>query len=169
MISRKSILLLIGILLVLLISTTVSATDEQLWGSWRLVKFVNVVVATGEERTGFFGPSSPGIINYGRDGRVLLLIVGDKRPKVPDLTEMSDKDRLDLFKTMIACGGTYTFDGKIVRHTYDISWNENWTGTSVIREVKFEGNRLTLIAPPAPSTAGTGELISSVLVWEKIQ
>ena len=166
---KKIVGVLVGTFLIVSIFSGAKAGDEQLWGSWRLVKFVNVVVATGQERTGFFGTSSPGIINYGRDGRVLLFIVGDKRPKIPDLTKITDKDRIELFKTMIACGGTYSFDGKIVRHNYDISWNDNWTGTSVIREVKLEGNRLTLTAPPAPSTQGTGEMISSVLVWEKIQ
>ena len=29
---------------------------------------------------------------------------------------MTDKDRVELYKTIIAYGGTYTFDGKTLKH-----------------------------------------------------
>jgi hypothetical protein len=62
---------------------------------------------------------------------MLVLFVSDQRPKPPDLAKMSDQERVDLFKTMYAYGGTYTYDGKTITHHIDVSWNETWTGTDV--------------------------------------
>jgi hypothetical protein len=141
--------------------------DEQLYGTWRLVSFTTTDLATGET-TDIFGKSPYGFLNYGRDGRMLVLIVSDKRPKPADMTKMTDQDRVALFKSAIAYGGTYTYDGKTVTHHVDISSNENWTGTDAVREVKFYGNRLTLSTVSTPSWED-GKPITAVLTWERVQ
>jgi hypothetical protein len=140
---------------------------EELYGTWRLISFTRTVVATGES-TDIFGKSPQGTFIFGRDGRALVLIVSDKRPKVPDLTKLTDPERTELFKTMIAYGGTYTFDGKTLKLRPDISWNDNWTGLEQTRIVKFEGNRLFLSTIPAPSVVD-GKIVTSVLAWERVQ
>ncbi len=165
MISRKANSILAGFFLVLLISTTVVAGDEQLYGTWRLVSYTRTVLAT-DETTNFFGKSPYGFINYGQDGRMLVLIVSDTRPKVFDLTKMTDQVRLELFKTMFAYGGTYTYNGKTVTHHVDISWNEERTGTDQVRDVKFDGNRLILSTQPYQW--GGGQAFNR-LTWERIE
>jgi len=154
-------------ILLFLISSAAKAGNEELYGTWRLVSYRRTVLATGET-TDIFGKSPKGFINYGADGRVLVLFVSDQRPKPPDPAKMTDQERIDLFKTMYAYGGTYTYDGKTVTHHIDVSWNESWTGTNVVREVKLEGNRLILKTVPAPS-ALDGKLRTSVLIWERVQ
>ena len=74
MISRKTIWSLVGFFSILLASTVVVAGDEQLYGTWRLVSYKATVAATGETVEPF-GKSPQGFINYGRDGRMLVLIV----------------------------------------------------------------------------------------------
>ncbi len=165
--SKRAICFLVGVSLVLLTSTAVVAGDEQLYGTWRLISFTRTILATGET-TDIFGKSPHGFINYGRDGRMLVLFVSDKRPKPADLAKMTDQERAELFKTMFAYGGTYTYDGKTIKHHIDVSWNQTWTGTEQIREVKFEGNRLILSTIPAPS-AIDGKLVTAVLTWERVQ
>jgi hypothetical protein len=150
-----------------LASNTFVAADERFFGTWRLVSFTRIVLATGET-TDIFGKSPRGFLNYGRDGRMLALLVSDKRPKPADLAKMTDQERVELFKSTIAYGGTYTYDGKTITHHIDISWNETWTGTDGKREVKFEGNRLILSTIPAPS-AIDGKLVTAVLTWERVQ
>ena len=81
---------------------------------------------------------------------------------------MTDQERTELFKTMLAYGGAYKYDGKTVTHQIDISWNENWTGTSQVRNVKLEGRRLILTTNPAPN-AFDGKVSISVLTWERVQ
>jgi hypothetical protein len=41
---------------------------------------------------------------------MMVLIVKDERPKPPDLAKMTDQERAQLFKTLVAYGGTYTLD-----------------------------------------------------------
>jgi hypothetical protein len=162
----KAISLLMGLFLVLFVSASALAADE-LYGTWRLISFTRTVIATGES-TDIFGKSPQGFFNFGRDGRALVLIISDKRPKVPDLAKLTDQERAELFKTTIAYGGTYTFDGKTLKLRVDISWNENWTGTEQTRLVKFEGKRLLLSTVPAPSVVD-GRPVTAVLTWEKVQ
>lgn len=167
MISRKRNSLLAGFFLVLLISTTVLAADEQLYGTWWLISYKRTVLATGET-TDIFGKSPHGLINYGRDGRMFFLAVSDKRPKPPDLAKMTDQERVELFKTMTAYAGTYTYDGKTVTHHVDVSSNQNWTGTDLVREVKLDGNKLMVSTRPAPSPVD-GKLNTAVLIFERVQ
>ena len=80
---------------------------------------------------------------------------------------MTDQERVDLFKTMLSYGGTYTFDGKELKIRVDISWNEIWSGTEQVRYAKLEGNRLELSTPVAPSIVD-GKPTSTVLIWERL-
>jgi hypothetical protein len=165
MTSRKAISLLMGLLLVLFVSASALAADE-LYGTWQLVSWKRTIVATGES-SDVFGKAPKGYIMYGRDGRVLCIMT-DKRPNIPDVTKMTDKDRVELYKTIIAYGGTYTFDGKTLEIKVDISWNESWNGTVQVRTVKFEGNRMIHSAAP---TAGAmdGKLRKLEIVWERFK
>jgi len=167
MISRKTNSFLAGIFLVLLISTTVLAADEQLYGTWRLISYKRTVLATGET-TDIFGKSPHGFLNYGRDGRVLALVVAEGRPKPADMAKITDQERAELLKTMFAYGGTYTYDGKSVTHHIDISFNENWTGTDQVRDLKFEGSKLIISTRPAPNPAD-GKFQTAVLTFERVQ
>jgi hypothetical protein len=99
---------------------------------------------------------------------MLAILAKDGRPKPPDLAKMKDEERVELFKTVIAYGGTFTVDGKTVTHHVDISWNENWTGTAQIRNVKLEGDKLYISTNPQPSPID-GRPVIGVLAWEKVK
>ena len=153
--------------LIFLNSNSAKAGNEELYGTWRLVSLTRQVIATGET-SDLLGKAPQGFINYGPDGRVLVIIGAEKRPKPTVIEKMTDQERVDLFKSMLAYGGTYKYDGKTVTHHIDISWNENWTGTSQVRNVKLEGRRLILSTNPAPN-ALDGKVGISVLTWERVQ
>ena len=120
------------------------------------------------QATDIFGKAPHGFISYSRDGRMMVLYVKDERPKPTDLAKMTDQERADLFKTMIAYGGTYTFDGKTITHHVDISWNQIWTGTDQLRNIRFEGRKVILSTNPQPSSID-GKMSISVLAWEKLE
>jgi hypothetical protein len=140
--------------------------NEDLVGTWRLVRFTRTIVATGEAQD-TFGKTPSGFIQFGRDGRMSMLVVKDQRPAPPDPEKMTDQQRSDLFRTMIAYGGTYTFDGKTVTSHLDVTWNQAWTGTDIVRHVTLEGSKLTLTADPHKSYVD-GNVISAVMVFEKV-
>ena len=52
---------------------------------------------------------------------------------------------------MFAYAGTYTADGEKVVHHVDISWNQSWTGTDLVRFYKLDGNTLTITTARAQS------------------
>jgi len=62
---------------------------------------------------------------------------------------------------------TFSFDGQIVTHHVDISWNENWTGTNQIRHVRLEGRRLYITTNPQPSPID-GKMTIGTLTWERL-
>lgn len=72
----------------------------------------------------------------------MALIVNDGRPKSESIEKMTDADRISLFKSVLAYSGAYSFDSKSVSHKIDTSSNEVWTGTTQIRDVKRQGDRL---------------------------
>jgi len=164
---RMTKLVGIGLLVVLTSFSVWAAGEEDLYGTWRLVSFTTEVVATGE-KTDVFGKAPRGFLSYSRDGRMLAILVKAERPKPPDLAKMKDEERVELFRTVIAYGGTFTVDGKTVTHHVDISWNENWTGTAQVRIVKLEGDKLYISTNPQPSPID-GRPVIGVLAWEKVK
>ena len=160
---------LIGIgLLVALTSFSVwAAGEEDLYGTWRLVSYTQEIVATGE-KIDIFGKAPIGFLSYSRDGRMSALLAKDGRPKPTDLAKVTNEERVELFKTVIAYAGTFKFDGKTVTHYLDISWNETWTGTAQVRNVRLEGDKLYISTNPIPRPED-GKVVIGVLAWEKVK
>ena len=152
-------------LLCLNVTAAQALGSEEILGTWKFVSSTRKVLETNEEFN-TYGPHPTGWINYGRDGRVMALIVNDDRPKPESIEKMTDADRIKLFKTVLAYSGTYSFDGKSVAHKIDTSWNEVWTGTTQIREVERQGDRLIYRTRPAPFS-GDGRMSVVTLIWEK--
>jgi hypothetical protein len=157
---------LLIILPIFLVSSDGIAGNEELYGTWRLVTNQRKLMDTGEI-SDMMGKEPQGFINYGPDGRVFVIITAENRPKPAVIEKMTDQERIDLFKTMLAYSGKYKYDGKTVTHQIEISWNGAWTGTSQVRNVKLDGRRLTLTSNPAPN-AIDGKMSIAILTWEKM-
>jgi Lipocalin-like domain len=159
--------LLILAVLVTMFPPTSFAADEEIAGTYKLISSTRKIVDTGETEDSY-GKSPNGFMTYGRDGRMMGIIVFSNRPKPESLDKMNDSQRAELFRTMIAYGGTYKFHGDRIEHHIDISWNEVWTGTTVIRDIKKEGDRLVYTTKPAPFPRD-GKMSVNTLVWEKVK
>lgn len=99
---------------------------------------------------------------------MLCIMTSENRPNIPDVTKLTDKDKVALYNTIIAYGGTYTFDGKTLKIKVDTSWNESWNGTEQVRTITFDGNRKISTAPPTVGTLD-GKLRALVNVWERVK
>lgn len=148
-------------------SATRAGAEAALYGTWRLVTFTQEIVATGET-VDVFGKAPVGFINYSDDGRMIVLMVKDTRPRAKDLSAITDQMRAELFKTMVAYAGTYEFDGKAVTHHLDISWNQVFTGGDQIRNITFDGGKLVMSTNPQPRSQD-GQIAISVLTFERIK
>jgi hypothetical protein len=140
--------------------------SEDLYGTWRLQSFVQRSVATGE-KTDVFGKHPRGFLSYSRDGRMYAMLVKDGRHRPSDTEELSYQKRADLYDTMYAYAGTFSFDGATVTHHVDISWNESWTASDQRRNVRLEGDTLYISTDPSPGPDG-GNIVSE-LMWERIK
>jgi hypothetical protein len=139
----------------------------EISGTYRLVESSRQIINTGE-KVDAFGKNAKGLIMYGKDGHFLVIITNDDRPKPESVGTMTDQQRADLHRTMTAYGGTYTFDGKKVEHHVDLAWNEVWAGTTLVRDVIAEGDRLIYTTRPAPFTRD-GKMSVGTVVWEKVK
>jgi hypothetical protein len=138
---------------------------ERLIGTWKLVSVINEDVATGR-KTDFFGPNPEGYINYGPDGRMIVINVRSDR-KRPKGTVPTPEEAVDLFRSVLAYAGTYSIDGNTVTHHIDCSWNESWTGTHQKRIVRFDGARAQLSTEPTPDPID-GRMSVRTMTWEKM-
>src|SRR2546421_11567593 len=104
----------------------------DLYGTWRLVSWKRTLSDTGETVEPF-GKSPRGVPHYSHDGRMFFLATKEGRARPADITRLTQVERAELYDTMAAYAATFSFDGNVVRHTVDLSWNEAWTGTEQVR------------------------------------
>jgi hypothetical protein len=141
------------------------AADNDIAGTYRLVVEQRTIVDTGE----IIAVKNPqGFITYGSDGRMMVIVVRHPRPKPEAIEKATDQERADLLRTMTAYAGTYKFDGKQIEHRIDISMNETWTGTTQVRAVTRDGERLVYTTPPFRFHTD-GKMSINSLTWEKMK
>jgi len=138
----------------------------QIIGTWKLVSYVGEDVASGN-KTDVMGPHPSGYIEYGRDGRMIVIIVGTDRKK-PAASVATPAEALSLLTSLLAYAGTYTLDtaAHTVTHHIEVSWDQTRTGESHVRTYRFEGDRLTLTTQPSRDPA-TGRSSVRTVVWER--
>jgi lipocalin-like protein len=143
-----------------LLSLPATAESSSIVGTWKLESFVREVQATGERKNAL-GEKPSGYISYQPDGRVFVVLVGDRtKPVGPAPT---DAEKIKLFSTLSAYSGKYVVDGDKVTHKIDVSWNEAWTGGDQVRFAKVDGNKLAITTAvnidPRDGREGRGMLI----------
>ncbi|HET7197167.1 MAG TPA: lipocalin-like domain-containing protein [Burkholderiales bacterium] len=141
---------------------------ERILGTWKLLSYVGEDVASGE-RTDVMGPHPSGYIAYGRDGRMIVIIVGTDRKK-PAASVATPAEAQALLTSLLAYAGTYTLDtaAHTVTHHIEVSWDQTRTGESHLRSYRFEGDRLTLTTQPSRDPA-TGRPSVRTVVWERVR
>ena len=140
--------------------------DNRLIGTWKLVSVVAEDLASGEKRDAW-GPSPHGFINYGPDGRMIVINTRGDRSK-PQGSAPTREEAADLFQGVLAYAGRYSVNGNEVTHHVDISWNEAWTGTDQVRIARFDGDRVHLSTRPSPDPVN-GRMSVRTMVWEKLK
>lgn len=154
------------VLAIAMLSTPAFGGEEELYGTWKLASMQRKIVDTGQTLDAF-GPNPRGFIMYGQAGRMMVLIAMSNRPKPESIEKMTDQQRAELLRSMVAYTGTYKFDGKSVEHHIDVSWNEVWAGTLLKLDAARNGDRLTYTTAPIPF-AGDGKISITTLIWERL-
>jgi hypothetical protein len=138
---------------------------DDLPGTYKLVVEQRTIVDTGE----IVPVKNPqGYITYGADGRMMVLIVRQPRPKPASIETTTDQERADLLRAMTAYAGTYKFDGSKIEHHIELSMNETWSGTTQVRFIKRDGDRLVYTTPPFHFHTD-GKMSINTLIREKVK
>ena len=145
-----------------------TSVQQKILGTWKLVSYVREEVASGA-KSDVMGAHPSGYINYGSDGRMIVMIVGSDRKKPAGAVATPD-EAAALIRSMLAYAGTYSIDSaaKTVTHHVDISWDQARAGTDQIRSYKLGANQLTLTTEASTDPA-TGKKTVRTLVWERLK
>lgn len=139
-------------------------TIKRLIGTWKLVSAIRRDLESGAE-TFVMGPKANGYINYGADGRMIVVVVGGPRTKSAGQTP-TGQEKEALFDSLNAYAGTYSLNGNEMLHHVDISWNEMWTGHDQKRFLKFVGDKLQLSG--SPTKGDDGGTTVRTMTWERV-
>jgi hypothetical protein len=140
--------------------------NDRLIGTWKLVSVKARDLDSGEESDAW-GPDPDGYINYGPDGRMIVINTRSGRTKPTGATP-TPQEAAELFQGMLAYAGSYTVNGDEVTHHVDISWNEAWTGQDMVRIARFDGDRVHLSTRPSPDPVN-GRIGVRTMTWEKLK
>lgn len=134
-------------------------------GAWKLTSFERKEVASGKtERP--FGEKPTGQFIFTKGGHSSWFIVAESR-KPPASPQITDAERVDLFKTMAACSQTYKVAGNKVLETCSASWNQLWTGLERANTVEVKGNSLTVTTSPFKNPQGVDSI--AIVIWERVE
>jgi hypothetical protein len=137
----------------------------DLVGSWELDSLYRQ--RSDGSREMLYGERPAGRLTYTADGVVHAILVSEDRPRPPS-AEIPDADKVSLFQTVVAYSGTYRLEGDQVIHTVDVSWNQNWTGTDLVRFYEFRNGVLRILTAPMTDPLD-GSTNTYVLEWRKRQ
>ena len=134
-------------------------------GVWKLRSYSRRFLDTGEVRDDMLPHA---YILYTPGGHIMSITVeADRKP--PAGSVLTDQERIRLFNSVIsAYAGTYTVEGDRVTHAVELSWNESWTGTRLVRHFSVEGDTLTIETTPRTSGTGNRKFIST-LTWQRVE
>jgi hypothetical protein len=142
------------------------STQQAILGTWKLISYVRQGLPSGAQ-SDVMGAHPSGYVNFGADGRMIVVIAARDRKK-PVGTVATPDEAEALLTSMIAYSGTYTIDSaaKKVSIHVDVSWEQSRVGTVQVRSYKLEGGHLLLTTEPSTDPA-TGEKTVRTLVWER--
>ncbi|MGC1265385.1 MAG: lipocalin-like domain-containing protein [Candidatus Acidiferrum sp.] len=140
-------------------------TLDNLAGAWKLVS-ASASTASGERADSSFGPSPMGTLLYTPEGRMAVMVSNGGRKLLPaDPFLASVEERAEAFTTFFAYAGGYTLAGDKVIHHVEISSLQSFVGMDLVRLIKFQLNRISLVSPPM-SINGETQILE--LVWERV-
>ena len=135
-------------------------------GTWKLTNDMHKEVGS-DATSNSYGQRPVGFMTITPGGHAHYFFVADNR-KAPSSANLTDAERVELFKTMSAGGGTYKVEGDKMTVRYDASWHQMWTGKEMSTEVGVTGKVLTLRTAPF-KRAADGKDVIVVSTWERVE
>ena len=148
-----STLALMGVL------ASVSASAQDIVGSWKQTTFYQKVTSSGEKRFPF-GEKVVGRSIFTKEGTFCSMATGMDRKQGAGAP--NDEERVGLFKTMYAYCGKYRVDGSKFSAESDVAWAPNWTKQELHRSWKVDGKVLSMESAPFKSQLDNVDVVAVV-------
>ena len=127
----------------------VYAENVSILGAWKLLSFAREDAVSGEIIRPW-GEAPSGYLMYLPDGHMsAVLTAGGRQAAVP----ADEKQVAKLYSNMAAYAGTYTVHDNTVVHHVEVAWLPGWVGSDQPRQLKLEGDTLTIRTQPIRNTA----------------
>jgi hypothetical protein len=164
---KHALMSAIALTFLLMLPAPLAAQDlaSSIVGTWNLTSFVRKEVATGKSAT-TYGEHPSGYAYYTKGGHFLIFAVAQDRKRNEKIAAPTDAERIELFKSMFALGGTYKTEGSKVIFDVDIAWVQSWVGTTRTYQVEVASNKLTVTTPPFKSTLD-GQDVVVITTYER--
>jgi hypothetical protein len=138
-------------------------TNDKVVGTWRLVS-ASSTTSKGEKNESPYGVGPAGFLTYTEQGRVTSLISYGGRKSLS--MGSTPEEQAEAFNTFLAYTGRYTLSGDKVTHHIEISSIQSYVGKNLVRNIKFEGDRIILLTPP---TLVNGKIQTIELIWQRVE
>jgi len=126
----------------------------DLYGTWRLV-----------ETIGHDGSGGPGPRPFGAEPFGVLCFTPNNRMICALCNNSEHLSEDDSPREYSSYGGHFVFEGQVLTTRVDIASDPERLGTDQVRQVHFDGNKMTLI-PPVRQFKGKTQ--GRTLIWEKL-
>jgi hypothetical protein len=144
-----------------MISDTPVHQADKLVGTWKLVS-ASSTTSQGERIDAPYGVGPTGFLTYSENGMMTSVISYGGRKPLSIASKL--EEQAEAFKTFLAYAGRYTLTGNKVTHHIEVSSIQNYVGKDLVRDIRFEDDRITLITPP---TMVNGKIQTVELVWQR--
>jgi hypothetical protein len=125
------------------------ADDVHVLGAWKLLSFAREDTVSGEVIRPW-GEAPSGYLMYLPDGHMSAVLTAEGRKAAAPGDE---KHVAQLYSNMAAYAGTYTVHDDTVVHHVEVAWLPGWVGSDQPRQLKLEGETLTIRTQPIRNTA----------------
>jgi hypothetical protein len=144
-----------------ILSGAVNASDNPLFGTWRVTSFKSQIIGEPGERE-IFGPNPKGYIILTPEPRIMAFLAADGRQPPTNQAEAAA-----MLQSMIAYTGRITLEPDKFTTDVEVSWNQIYIGKPQVRFYVVDGDKLTIRTPEQDAGAVPGKRIISVMTFER--
>ena len=133
-------------------------------GAWKLKSFTELDVGTNATSHPM-GRNARATVIYTSSGHVATIFAAEGRNPATTIP-IAAIEAAHLFQTMVAFAGRYETKGNELIYYPEITWNEEWNGTTQVRHFEIKDDVLTVRSLPAKNILGDAMPIMS-MTWER--
>ena len=152
---------LIGAFILVLMLVSPTFGQQSLVGTYKVISHVREINGVPTEPEGF-EVAPHGYVVF-TPTRIVTFYTAGKRK-----FGTSEAEKAALFDTLAGWSAAYRVEGDKLILSPDVSWNEYWNGTTRVLTWQFSGKRLMLALKPIPWQRDPSKMLTTRLVWEKV-